>query len=225
MRTETENFSEDTVRDVLIPKLDVTYRRVPHEDVEDGIGGAPIWRVAFELVSSPGVCLGLEINGEVLMGRGDNGTGHIDLTPYDTEPWSVSRRHLMLRPTDTNLFISDMGSTNGTLHNGRPIGVHTPYSLSNGDLLSVGRLEFVTKIVKRPKGHTALLQDKASLSDALIEMARAVTSQRELDDVLNQALQLARSLTTADETAIWLVDERSNELILKQKRACRENTS
>lgn len=212
--TATENFGEDRIG-ALLQQEEIAYRRVPHQDPQDGPGPEFIWRVHLDPVAAPGSYLALEINGEVTLGRDKDGPGHVDLTPYDSEPWTVSRRHIMLRPSDTNLFVTDLGSTNGTLHNGRPIGVQTPYSISNGDLLSLGRVEFVVRVIKRPKGHTALLQGKADLSEALVEMARAITSQLELADVFGQALELARSLTAADEAAVWLVDEHTNELLLE----------
>jgi signal transduction histidine kinase len=157
----------------------------------------------------------LDVNGEVVFGTEGGGPGFIDLNPYDAERLGVSRRHLMLRPTDTNLFCLDLGSTNGTRRNGRPIGAHTPYSLASGDILALGRLELVVGILQRPTARTAVLREKADLGEALMQMAKAITSQLELDEVLSQALEMAVSLASADETAIWLVDEQSGELFLE----------
>jgi signal transduction histidine kinase len=159
----------------------------------------------------------LDVNGEAVLGRG-KGTDVVDFTPFNAEELGVSRRHAMLHPADAKLYVADLGSTNGTWKNTHSIGVNTPYSLYDGDLLTLGRLEFVVRIVRRPAGHTATLQTKADLADALATIARAITSQLELDEVLNQALEMANALTAADECSIWLVDEQTGELFLEAER-------
>jgi signal transduction histidine kinase len=157
-----------------------------------------------------------------VLGRG-KGADTVDFTPYNAEEFGVSRRHAMLHPTDTKLFVLDLGSTNGTWKNGHSIGVNTPYSLYDGDLLTLGRLEFVVRIVRRPVGHTATLQTKADLADALATIARGITSQLELDEVLNQALEMANALTAADESSIWLVDQQTGELFLEAERGINDD--
>lgn len=48
----------------------------------------------------------------------------------------VSGRHARVSPTGDGLAIEDLGSTNGTLHNGRPVSA--PESLAPGDTISIG---------------------------------------------------------------------------------------
>jgi len=57
-----------------------------------------------------------------------------------TDP-GASRRHAEVRRENGRYVISDLGSTNGTLVNGRAIGERT---LEEGDRISIGRtvLEF-----------------------------------------------------------------------------------
>jgi pSer/pThr/pTyr-binding forkhead associated (FHA) protein len=48
----------------------------------------------------------------------------------------VSARHARFTLMGQNLFVEDLGSTNGTTVNGQPI--HDPVSLNNNDVVNVG---------------------------------------------------------------------------------------
>ncbi len=176
----------------------------------------PIWRARFDVLTTPGQRFGLEINGEIVLGRGIDTADMIDLTQYSGETLGVSRRHLMIRPTLTNLFVLDIGSKNGTLRNGQSIGVNTPYALVNGDVLMLGKLQVMVNIIDRPRLET--LPPGTDLSGAFSVLAKAITSQISLDDVLNQMAETAMKLTNAGETGIWLVDEQSGEIFLEANR-------
>ncbi|MCB2183648.1 MAG: adenylate/guanylate cyclase domain-containing protein [Desulfobulbaceae bacterium] len=77
----------------------------------------------------------LEGKGTFRLGRGD---GCDILLPY---PW-VSRQHAMIQVEENfNHNIIDLGSSNGTLLNGRR--VYTPTRLSSGDLIKIGKSELV----------------------------------------------------------------------------------
>ena len=67
--------------------------------------------------------------GEILIGRSSQAAIQIDHE-------SVSRRHARLLLSESGVQLSDLGSTNGTYVNDEPI---TERTLSNGDLLKVGR--------------------------------------------------------------------------------------
>jgi signal transduction histidine kinase/CheY-like chemotaxis protein len=62
---------------------------------------------------------------------------------------------------------------------------------------------------------TATIRPKLSLSDALVQIATAITSQLELSEVLNQIAETAMGLTSAGGTNIWLVNEENGELLLQ----------
>ena len=88
----------------------------------------------------------LEINGQtysvrslpVVLGRGSNA----DLTVEDA---GVSRRHLEIMEQDGTYLAVDLGSTNGSFHNGEPlVGRH---ALSNGDVLTIGRARIVFRLM------------------------------------------------------------------------------
>lgn len=188
-------------------------------------GGAPIWRLRLDLASDPERRIALDVNGEVILGRSIGEPDVIDLTPFDAASHGVSRHHLILRPTTTHLYAIDMGSTNGTQRNGRPIGISSPARLVDGDTLALGKLQLIVNVIGRPTFQTALLgsQPAPSLADALSQIAKAVTSQLELDEVLNQVTETAMLLTAAGETSIWLVDDVTGDLYLKAERGIQDD--
>ncbi|GIK55207.1 MAG: hypothetical protein BroJett015_08700 [Chloroflexota bacterium] len=194
----------------------IIYHPVPYKTSPLSNNKRPVWRVLFEVVGEGvGDYFGLDINGELVLGRGLDGTEVFDLTPYGAETKGVSRRHAVLRPTMNNLYLIDVGSTNGTLRNDRSIGVNTPYSLADRDRLTLGHMEVQIRIMERPYLQTTPLKQKPDLVDALSQIASAITSQLNLEEVLNQVAATAMSLTAAGETSIWLVDENTGELFLE----------
>jgi K+-sensing histidine kinase KdpD len=199
---------------------EVKYRPVPDENPEDMAGLRPVWQIRLATPSNPGQEIALELNGEVVLGRNLDEPNIIDLTEFGAGQEGVSRQHLILRPAPTNLFAIDLGSTNGSMRNGRSIGINTPYPLSDGDILTLGALQIVIYIDGRPALQTAplMMEQRLDLADALSQIAKSITSQLELDDVLNHVVEMAGVLTNAGETAIWLVDEQTGELFLEAER-------
>lgn len=53
----------------------------------------------------------------------------------------VSGRHFMVQQRGSSFYVSDVGSTNGTLVNGQQIEAQTPQPLGLGDVIQVGPLE------------------------------------------------------------------------------------
>src|SRR6185436_5983429 len=129
---------------------EVRFHPIPHRTAEHAGKKRPVWRIRFDVISSPGKRFGLDINDEIVLGRGMDSTNIVDMTPYQGEDLGVSRRHVILRPTSTNLFAIDTGSKNGTLRNGQSIGINAPYPLNDGDTLNLGRLQVQLHIVDRP---------------------------------------------------------------------------
>jgi pSer/pThr/pTyr-binding forkhead associated (FHA) protein len=60
----------------------------------------------------------------------------------------VSRKHCRLLKTDDGITLEDLGSTNGTIHNGQKIS--EPTALSAGDKIRVGSVTFVVQIDGSP---------------------------------------------------------------------------
>ena len=78
----------------------------------------------------------------LLMGRSQRSTGHrpdFDMTFYDPEGY-VSRRHAHIIKARNGYFISDLGSSNGTLVNDRLLSPNRPRLLRNGDKITIGQV-------------------------------------------------------------------------------------
>lgn len=178
------------------------------------------WRLRFDLPGDSDRCFGLDIYEEVVLGRpgGSDVPNLVDLTQFGIDTTSISRRHLMLRPTDTSLYLIDLGSTNGTLRNGRSIGYNVPYALVSGDVLTLGDVRLAVQVIDRPPFKTGPLTQEVDIAQALAQVAKAITAQLKLDEVLNQVAETAISISRAEEAGIWLIDEQSGELFLEAQR-------
>ncbi len=76
---------------------------------------------------------------EFLLPQGDLEVGRVDGNAIVIPDTSVSRRHAIVTVTDNAVEIRDLSSSNGTFVNGDRISNRT---LSNGDLISFGNVEF-----------------------------------------------------------------------------------
>jgi len=110
------------------------------------------WWVELIPLNEAGVPLALKLNGDVVVGSVDEGGVCPDVNLADWNGWErgVSRRHLLMRPTPSKLFLLDLRSTNGTTVNGLPLDVGWAYAAKDGDLISLGSLNFVLSIVEGP---------------------------------------------------------------------------
>lgn len=64
----------------------------------------------------------------------------LDLTRLGGFQLGLSRRHAMVRRTGTGYELIDLASTNGTWLNNEPLVPNTPYPLSNGSQVRLGRM-------------------------------------------------------------------------------------
>lgn len=118
---------------------------------EDVPLSSPLWRIELHGLQSDKGPLGLDIVGDVVIGRGGSESGvDLDMEPYNGAALGVSRRHAMLRPTTNGLFVLDLGSTNGTLINAMPVGPGMTRALAHEDTLSFGTLSCTVKIISSP---------------------------------------------------------------------------
>ena len=217
-KRRTDKFSSGFLSNLELVEPEITYRPVPQNIDIHSAGNRPVWRIRLDLASDPSRRIGLDINGEAILGRNIDAPNLVDLTEFGGSDNGVSRQHMILKPTSDNLFAVDLGSTNGTFCNNEQLDVDDNYALSSGDTLTLGRLQFIVHIVRRPVVQTALLSSALNLEDALMKIARGITSKLELDEVLNQIAEMAMTLTSAGETGIWLVDELTGELFLEAER-------
>lgn len=129
------------------PASPLSYQIVP--------AGAPpneaIWRIEIAPLNERSEPLALELRGDTIVGSLDGEDGP-DVNLVDWNGWNrgVSRRHLLMRPTRTKLFLLDLRSTNGTYVNGLPLDVGWAYAVRDGDLLSLGKLNLRLSILATP---------------------------------------------------------------------------
>lgn len=221
-KVSTDKFNIDTISDIDTVEADIVYRRIPPLKDRDISQDQPVWRIRLDLATDQTRQLSLEILDEIIMGRNIEAPNLVDLSKFGAGELGVSRQHMMLKPTKTDLYVVDLGSTNGTMCNNEVITNDAKYSLVTGDTLTLGRLQFIVHIIDRPPVSTSVLGPQLQLEDALLKIGKSITSQLDLDEVLNQIAEMAMSLTSAGETGIWLVDEFTGELFLEAQRGIQD---
>jgi hypothetical protein len=113
--------------------------------------GGPRWLISLEGLV-PGRPLGIEVVGDIVLGtvRQPTDAPDLDLSTYGADDKGVSRRHAVLRPTKSSLYLIDLKSTNGTSVNGVTAGNGVAIELQNRDGVSLGALTFMIKILASP---------------------------------------------------------------------------
>ena len=211
----TSELSDEFLREQLNYSPDIYYHPVPK--------GAPIkgdarWRVRLDVTFDSHIQVGLDIFSEVVFGRGQESQAFDEIfRAFNIDQMGLSRKHAAIRPTDTHLYLVDLGSTNGSGINGTTIGVNTPYALNHGDMIRLGRLEFTIYFIKQPTSNPNAKKPK-DMFENLSTIARAISSQLDLESVLKQSMEMAMSFIATDEVSIWLADEQSGELFLEAGR-------
>lgn len=109
------------------------------------------WRI--ELYGPQGSkTIGLDVLGDVVLGRGTEPgcLPDLDLSPYGALELGVSRRHAVLKPTSQSLYLLDLQSRNGTQYNGMPMANGLARSLQTNDVITLGTLRLLIKIIDSP---------------------------------------------------------------------------
>jgi pSer/pThr/pTyr-binding forkhead associated (FHA) protein len=85
----------------------------------------------------------------MVMGRRteDDEVLQIDLNRYGAGQLGVSRRHAQIDVQGGELFIRDLGSTNGTRLNGALLTSEQPVRLRDGDELELGQFRTVVRFI------------------------------------------------------------------------------
>ena len=65
----------------------------------------------------------------------------IDLSPYQAYGRGVSRLHAVLKRDAHRVFLMDLGSANGTYVNGKLLSPNVDHTISNGDVIALGKLK------------------------------------------------------------------------------------
>ena len=99
-------------------------------------------RLNLHIIRS-GQILPLSGPGEYIVGRVSEGQSilpDIDLEPYNAYESGVSRLHVRIKIEDESMWITDLGSANGTRVNNQKLAPHQNYPLSNKDVVRLGRM-------------------------------------------------------------------------------------
>ncbi len=112
----------------------------------EGSGSLPVpaskARLNLHIIRS-GQIIPLPSTGEYIVGRVSEGQSilpDVDLEPYTAYQSGVSRLHARIRIEDHAMWITDLGSANGTRINNEKLAPHQVYPLSNKDIVRFGRL-------------------------------------------------------------------------------------
>jgi FHA domain len=96
-----------------------------------------------------GVAMMLPVANTLIIGRLSEQPGDprpdVNLNAFDAKELGVSRQHVKVTRRHEFTYISDMGSSNGTFLNGRPLTGNYERLLRNGDELRLGHLKMRVK--------------------------------------------------------------------------------
>lgn len=97
--------------------------------------------LSIEKATRPLVFL-LDTISEIMIGRGEPGgfQPDVDTSPYGGTQLGVSRRHAVIRKENSQLFIYDLSSTNGTFVNNVQVSTQSSVEIKSGDNIRLGRL-------------------------------------------------------------------------------------
>lgn len=104
--------------------------------------GATSARLNLHIVRS-GKILPIGSEGEFIVGRVSEGQSilpDIDLEPFSAYEAGVSRLHARLRIEASAIWVTDLGSANGTRINNEQCSPHQDYKLTDRDMLRLGKL-------------------------------------------------------------------------------------
>lgn len=92
--------------------------------------------------------IGVEIVERISVGRGGHtSTVDLELMEYGANYKGVSRRHAILQVINSQLYITDLGSTNGTYLNSKFIPFGESKMINDNDVISLGALHFKVKFI------------------------------------------------------------------------------
>lgn len=142
-----------------------TYQVLPPRLADSGQGHTLKWRIELHGLSREHGPIGVDVVGDVILGRGSRASGgpDLDLDPYGAFDTGVSRQHALLRPSRHALHLIDLKSTNGTWHNALKLGSGTTRAIANNDTITLGRLTFTVRLISLPP--QPRLQDLNELED------------------------------------------------------------
>ena len=89
----------------------------------------------------------------VVLGRADPTSKFrpdLDFSSHSAMRLGVSRRHALIRPDMSSLWLIDQNSTNGTWINGKRLRPGRQHLLNDGDRVELGDLKFTVRVMNSP---------------------------------------------------------------------------
>lgn len=139
---------------LLIPEI----RRDYGAGVDTGLDFVPVpvgveppadgvaWRILLVPDDTSLETIAIEIWTDAVIGRGQG--ADVNLADHLGNVKGVSRRHALLRPSPSALFLLDLGSSNGTQVNAVPLNQGMAHKIRHDDLVVFGRLQFTINVVQ-----------------------------------------------------------------------------
>lgn len=154
---------------VVVPPVPMETQPSPPPPAITAERSGPAWRVLLHVSGPQANAVGLDIWRVTVMGRADPMSAFqpdLDLAPYGAMRHGVSRRHALIRPAESALFLIDQNSTNGTWVNGQRLAPGRDFQLTDGDTIELGALRMNMRIVHTPgeDGEKYQASDKPSSS-------------------------------------------------------------
>lgn len=120
-----------------------------------------------------GLRLAVDDGAELLLGRGEGCFGEGVLMDD-----RLSRRHVVITRQDRTLTLADQASRNGSMVNGRRVGI---VQLKQGDIIGIGRVLLL--VAWQPEGHVPPRHERlAGDSAAIANLLRAIAAAAEDND-------------------------------------------
>ena len=152
-----------------------SYTLIPESITQTELDDSALyWRI--EILNLPGEpVFGVDLIGDMIIGRGKQ--ADLDLDNYSAYLEGVSREHVVIRPADNQLTITDLDSTNGTYLDGKPLKTSVITTLHDGASIGLGNMSFQVRIVD----HTTLGSLREALtSDAADQIASGIFPKKKL---------------------------------------------
>lgn len=143
---------------------------------------------------------GPRIGARIQLAEGETTIGRSEASQVVLEAESVSRRHCSLLVVGHEVRLMDLGSTNGTLVNGRRLQAEEPVVLEVGDRIEVG--EIVYKLLRQGDVEAAYLEELQRL--AITDGLTGAYNRRHLIEHLEK--EVARSNRHRRPLALLLFD-------------------
>lgn len=122
----------------------------------NGRSAGEIVKIPLRLVLNVGEVspktLAVKLKERITVGRAgtDGEQPDLDMSPFEALDKGVSRLHAVFLYRDEQIYVEDLGSTNGTRINGLKLVPGKQYRLRNGDELEFGSLRVVVRLVRVP---------------------------------------------------------------------------